>query len=184
MKVKSYDSKYELPKQQQDILKKMVHDKTGVDEGKVVISTTGKVQAVVSDSELWLMMEATLSKEEHYDIVEGDYKDVYLSNPKNENNWIAKAFIFIKIKGPDSVLDSSQISQRGLEKPFEDDKELKNSLQEIIYKTQKMFDNNNDIEVDLQGSVLPNSDIILFLLLWKKSMINNNRHNTKNKKED
>jgi hypothetical protein len=184
MKVKSYESKYELPKQQQDMLKKMVHDKTGLDEGKVIISTTGKVQAVVSDSELWLMMEATLSEEEQYGNVEGNYGEAYISNPKNENSWIAKAFIFIKIKGPDSVLDSTQLSQKDLEKPFGDNKELENSLQEIIYKTQKMFDNNNDIEVDFQGSVLPNSDVILFLLLWKKSMINNNQHKTKNKKED
>lgn len=184
MKVKSYESKYELPKEQQDMLKKMVHDKTGLDEGKVVINTAGKVQAVVSDSELWIMLEATISKEEHYDALEGSFGEAYISNPKNENSWIAKAFIFIKIKGPDSVLDSSQLSQRDFGKPFGDNKELEKSLQEIIYKTQKMFDNNNDIEVDFQGSVLPNSDVILFLLLWKKSMINNTHLKTENKKED
>ena len=162
----------------------MVHDKTGLDERKVVINTSGKVQAVVSDSELWLMMEATLSEEEQYGNVEGNYGEAYISNPKNENSWIAKAFIFIKIKGPDSVLDSTQLSKKDLEKTFEDNKELENSLQEIIYKTLKMFDYNNDIEVDFQGSVLPNLDVILFLLLWKKSMINNNQYKTKNKKED
>jgi hypothetical protein len=183
MKVKSYESKYELPKEQQDMLKKMVHDKTGLDEGKVVISTTGKVQAVVSDSELWIMLEASLSKEERNGVIDGSFAEAYISNPINENNWIAKAFIFIKIKGPDSVLDSTQLSQKDLEKSFGDNKELENSLQEIIYKTQKMFDHNNDIEVDFQGSILPNLDVILFLLLWKKSMINN-QYKTENKKED
>jgi hypothetical protein len=182
--VKSYESKYELSKEQQDMLKKMVHDKTGLDEGEVIISTSGKVQGVVSDSELWLMMEATLTKEEQYDAIEGGFNEAYVSSSKNENNWIAKAFIFIKIKGPDSVLDSSQLSQRGLGKPILDNKELENSLQEIIYKTQKMFDSNNDVEVELQGSVLPNSDVILFLLLWKRSMLNNNQKETQNKKED
>jgi hypothetical protein len=171
MKVKSYDSKYELPKKQQDILKRIVHEKTGLDEGDITFGTSGKVQAVFSDSELWLMMEGTLSKEEHEMDATGLFRNGFISSNIYENNWIAKVFIFLKLKGPEKAYESFKDAQKISGLHLEGDEDMEDFLKEITYKAQKMYNEQDDIDVDLKGFVLPNSDIVLFLLLWRKSIM-------------
>jgi hypothetical protein len=171
MKVKSYESKYELPKKQQDMLKKLVHDKTGLDEKDIIFGTSGRVQAVFSDSELWLMLEGTLSNEGLEVKATGHYNHGFISSDIHENHWIAKVFIFLKLKGPDLALESFQKANMISGVHLEGDKDMEDFLNEISYKTQRMFSKEDDIEVDLKGFVLPNSDIVLFLLLWKKSIV-------------
>ena len=172
MKIQNYESEYELLKEQKDALKRIVHDKTGMDEDKIVITTTGKVQAVLNDTELWLMLEANLSEGEQHRAQEGDYGQVYSSNQSNHQNWISKAFILFRIKGPDTTSEFSEGSINVLGTSSLGSKDIENFLQEISYKAQKVFGNEDDIEIELKGSHLSSSHVVLFLLIWKKGLVN------------
>lgn len=172
LKVKSYGSKFELPKEQQDALKSIVHEKTGLDKTNVVIATTGKVNAVLNDSELWLMLEATLGEGEQHSVQEVSYDHAYISNQNNHQNWITKVFILFKIKGPDTTAEFSQDSLNVLGTSALGSKDMEDFLQEISYKAQKVFGIEDDIEIELKGSQLSSSHMVLFLLIWKKSLMN------------
>jgi hypothetical protein len=159
MRVESYESQFELPKVQKEALKKIVQEKTGLDESELNICTTKKVQAVLNDSELWLMLQVEISSEQ-----EGD-------PDKDEDKWIAKTFILIKVKGPDALFESSMKAQNNIGISNLGSKDMEDFLREISYNAKRLFGPEDDIEIELKASALPSSHIVLFLLIWNKNMV-------------
>jgi hypothetical protein len=172
MKVENYESKYELPKEQKDALKKFVHDKTGMDEDKIVITSTGKIQAVLNDSEMWLMLEATLGEGGQRGAQNVRYAEVNFSNGKDSHNWITKAFVLFRIKGPDTGSELSDSSINVLGTSTLGSKDMEDFLHEISYKAQKTYGCDEDIEIELKVTQPHSSYMVLFLLVWKKSSMN------------
>jgi hypothetical protein len=169
MRVKSYESQFELPKVQEDALKKIVRDKTGLDEMELNICTTKKVQAVLNESEIWLMLQVEISSEKEDE------------NKNDLDNWIAKTFILIKIKGPDTLFESSHEVNNNIGISNLGSKDMEDFLKEISYNAKRIYGPEEDIEVELKASSLPSSHMALFLLIWKKSMVKKVRENPSNK---
>jgi hypothetical protein len=97
-----------LSNEQKDILGRMIHNKTGLNENETNIATIGRLKAILNEPELWLMVEATIAyRDERSHISSGMTREGITDN--NEN-WLAKVFVIFKMNDMDLQSDTTQRS--------------------------------------------------------------------------